>query len=137
MRKTKQERNLESTTFTITRDGETLKRCFSDLEWWEAAEVIRDWDEEACEGLYQKLREAYDFIIEGAEQENSPALMQVSALNIKEDLQESSYFKCLKMHERLNFLAAALNVKGYQASKVEQGFGLFENYFDDDDDDYD
>ena len=127
MYKTKEERKLETTSFQVEREEGEVTRCFSDLEWWEAAEVIRDWSDEKCEELYEVLRDCYEFIVEAAEQEKYQELSKSSHKNIKENFQDSPYMKCLKMHEKINFLADALRVVGYHSTKVEHGISFEED----------
>ena len=116
MYKTKEERKLETTSFQVFRQDGELTRCFGDLEWWEAAEAIRDYSDEKLEELYEVLRDCYEFIVEAAEQEKYQELAKSSRKNIKENFQDSPYLRCLKMHERINFLADALRIKGYHST---------------------
>lgn len=98
MYKTKEERKLETTSFLVKREEGKVTRCFSDLEWWEAAEQEK----------YQELSKS-------------------SHKNIKENFQDSPYMKCLKMHERINFLADALRVVGYHSTRVDHGISFEED----------
>ena len=110
----KQQRKLETTEFKLWENGEVVTRCFTDLDWWDAANMIRDWKEDKCFELYQTLEDAYEFIVSCAEQEQYKELLRANRKNIKEDYQDSYYLKCLKMYQKINFLADALKIRGYE-----------------------